>query len=56
MEPMHMLSGRGTAIPARFVWERERVLRILSRWEESVTTLAIRVGQGGVQTETAGAR
>ena len=56
MEPMRTPSGRGTAIPARFVWERERVLRILSRWEESTTALAIRVGQGGLRAGTAGSR
>jgi hypothetical protein len=56
MEPMRMPAGRGTAIPARFVWERERVLRILSRWEESVTALVLPGGQEGLRPGTAGSR
>lgn len=56
MEPMRMPSGRGTAIPARFVWEREWVLRILSRWEESIIAPANGVGQEGLRARTAGSR
>jgi hypothetical protein len=40
MEPMRMPSGGGTAIPERFGPERERVLRILARWEASTRAAA----------------
>jgi hypothetical protein len=35
MPPHAAQPSRSTAIPMRFRWERERVLRILARWEES---------------------
>ena len=41
MEPIRMPRSR-TAIPARFGAERERVLRILARWEETTQTTALR--------------
>jgi hypothetical protein len=60
MEPIGHSAGRGTSIPARFVWERERILKMLSRWEEETLGTAIRVGgqhSGPVpQSTTAGFR
>jgi hypothetical protein len=41
MEPMRMPFVGGTAIPERFGPERERVLRILARWEASTRAAAI---------------
>ena len=51
MEPIRLPSGLGTAIPPRFTTERERVLRILSRWEETV-----RSAQGILESGTAVSR
>ena len=41
MEPIRMTRTR-TAIPPRFGAERERVLRILARWEETTRSTALR--------------
>ena len=35
MEPMRTSSSLETAIPQRYVQQRERVLRILARWQET---------------------
>jgi hypothetical protein len=40
MEPMGRPLAGGTAIPERFGPERERVLRILARWEASTRAAA----------------
>ena len=40
LDPMHLPFGAGTAIPERFGPERDRVLRILARWEASTRAAA----------------
>jgi hypothetical protein len=54
MEPMPSRWRSRTAIPARFGVERERVLDILTRWEESTRPVSLgrsafrpRESQGG---------
>ena len=38
MQQTPLPSGSATAIPARFGEQRERVLRIMARWEASLRT------------------
>jgi len=49
MEPMGMPRAVGTAIPERFGPERERVLRILARWEASTGVAATWLRSGPVR-------
>jgi hypothetical protein len=48
MEPVTLQSRHRTAIPSRFVSERERVLRILARWEATTAACTIRLVPEGI--------